>query len=297
MLYAFKTIKMTQDNLTKLFCKNSNQKYVEADPKYKAKVPPSYLHDWKTLDTLKKGDEVAWSGFQRNTKSIYNKVKGKYDFYYLDHPYFLHPEYIPEKKSTGVNKTNDKLWGQRYFRVTKNSFNCTTITDTDDGKYKEIFKNEKEHIELRLHDWRKTGSHILVLPPSPTMYDVLGLDKDKILKDTLKIIGENTDREIRVRFKKTGMEGRNRIDIMEDLKDCWAVVSFGTAGAVKAIMNGIPVFCNEYSPTLPVSSTDFSKIETPIYPDREKWLYNLINNQFSFTELNNTNAYEYLNKR
>lgn len=300
MIYGFKTYQTKQDELVNKFLINSEQQYQWIEPQIKHSISPRDTHTWDRLKNVKKGDAVVYSGFLRDTKSIYEHAKKVgADFYYLDHPYYLHPNYFNKHYKTDTkNNLNHLLWGMRYFRATKNCFNCTSITDTSSKKYERMMKNEQEHLELQLKDWRKNGNHILVLPPSPTLYDTLGIDTDKVLNDTLKIVKENTDREIKIRYKKTGEMGRNPTDIREDLKDCWAVVSFGTAGAVKAIMSGIPVFCNEYSPTLPVSETDFSKIETPYYPDRKEWMYNLINNQFSFREVdyNEINIYRYLNE-
>ena len=302
MIYAFRTYKITQDKLVKKFIESSGQPFHMVEPKFKSRTAPNFVHEWPDLkkieDTTNKDVQVVWSGFQRNTKLIYQKVKESHrDFYYLDHPYFFHPDYVREKKDTNGDKWNNTLYGQRYFRATKNCFNCTTISNTDDGKYKQWLKDEKDHPELIMKDWRKKGTHVLVLPPSPTLYNMIGKDDKKLLNDTLTILKKHTDRPIRVRYKKTD-KGYPRTDIYDDLKDCWAVVSFGTAASVKAIMSGIPVFCNEYSPTYPVGEKDFTKIETPKYPERENWLYNLINNQFSVREIDDKkfNVYKYLNK-
>lgn len=303
MLYAFKTYQDTQDVLSKIFCENSGKDWRWLFPDEKRKIPSRMVHKWSCLSQITKDDEVVYSGFLRDTKLIYYKALDLgINHYYLDHPYFLHPNYIPKHKETNnIIKENATLYGKRYFRATKNRFNCTTIVDKNSKKYDEIYYDEKEHIELKLQDWTKSGSHILVLPPSPTLYDTLGIDKDKLLTETIEEVKKYTNREIKIRYKKTGEMGRNPTDIREDLKDCWAVISFGTAGAVKAIMSGIPVFCNEYSPTLPVSMplSMLSKIENPLYPDREDWLYNLINNQFSYTEVQDKkiNIYKYLNEK
>lgn len=301
MMYCFLTYKLTQDNLTKIFAKSSQESNLFVQPKIKTKTSPNFKHTWPMMSLIEnntnENTQIVWSGFQRNTKSIYDLAKKKnIDFFYLDHPYIFHPDYTRDKKNTDILKFNNLLHGKRYFRATKNCFNCTKITDTDDLKYKRLLIQENNHPELLMKDWRKTGNHILVLPPSPTLYEMLGIDHNKLLEDTLITLKKHTDRPIIVRYKKTD-KGYTKTNIYDDFNNCWAVVSFGTAGAVKAVMSGIPSFANEYSPACPVSETDFTKIEKPIYPDRSNWLYNLINNQFSFSEVNteNFNIFKYLN--
>ena len=54
--------------------------------------------------------------------------------------------------------------------------------------------------------------------------------------------------------------------------------------AVEAAISGIPVFVSSTSACEPIGLTDFSKIESPIYPDREAWLAHLSYSQFYFEE-------------
>ena len=42
---------------------------------------------------------------------------------------------------------------------------------------------------------------------------------------------------------------------------------------------------------VPIGLTDFSKIEQPIKPDREKWIDSLLANQFTMSEIRNGTAW------
>ena len=55
--------------------------------------------------------------------------------------------------------------------------------------------------------------------------------------------------------------------------------------AVEAVIAGVPVFVANSSACEPVGMTDFSRIESPIYPNREPWLAHLAYSQFSYEEI------------
>ncbi len=120
-----------------------------------------------------------------------------------------------------------------------------------------------------------------------------------LLQDTIDELKKHTDREIRVRVKK--IKGQyNPVPLHEDLKDAHAVVSFQSSAAAKAIIKGIPSFTitDKYSAAIPMSQTDLSKIETPIYPEnRYEWLCNLANHQFYANEIQSGYAERYLNEQ
>jgi hypothetical protein len=54
---------------------------------------------------------------------------------------------------------------------------------------------------------------------------------------------------------------------------------------VEAVVMGCPVFVDPISAAALVGKTDFSEVESPVYPDRERWLHSLAYNQFNETEL------------
>ena len=92
----------------------------------------------------------------------------------------------------------------------------------------------------------------------------------------------------------------NPVPLHEDMKDAHAVVSFQSSAAAKAIIKGTPSFTitDKYSAAIPMSQTDLSKIETPIYPDnRHEWLCNLANHQFYADEIQSGYAERYLNEQ
>ena len=79
--------------------------------------------------------------------------------------------------------------------------------------------------------------------------------------------------------------------LKEEIQNAYAVVSHNSAVVVDAVLNGVPVFCDKMNMGVPIGLTDFSKIEQPIKPDREKWIDSLLANQFTMSEIRNGTAW------
>ena len=185
------------------------------------------------------------------------------------------------------------------FRVVKNNYVIDKITDTNDNRLLHLKARFAKDDELDMLPWNKKGKHIVVIPPSYWLCKNLGWNASVVLQETIDTLKKHTDREIRVRIKK--MNGNyNPVPLHEDMKDAHAVVSFQSSAAAKAIIKGTPSFTitDKYSAAIPMSQTDLSKIETPIYPDnRHEWLCNLANHQFYADEIQNGYAERYLNEQ
>lgn len=304
MILAFQTGKGSTDNLLKEFTENtSNSKYCVFDhEKYQRDYPspsgvikmPTFqyaeLH-WPDLINTSTDDVTAYMfwGFMRNTKAIYDMaIRKKKDFYFFDHAYIYHKKHSIYQK---------KLAHNPYFRMVKNEFVLTTIKDTDDTKLLKMKEQFKKGDELDILPWKKDGSYVLVIPPSPWLCKWLNLDPVDFMNECINEIKKHTDREIKIRYKKPGGQ-YNTISLEEDIDNAWAVVSFQSSVSIRAINRGIPSFLMKsgYSSSQPMSLTDLSKIETPFYPDnRYEWLSNLCNHQFLKEEIRSGEAYRYLN--
>ena len=274
--------------------------------------PATFVHSLWTHRSKKKGhgDEWNWPhleheewrkpkvgsywfwGFMRNTKRIVEVAEQKkIDWFFIDHAYLYHQRHSMFEKYGDFRNC--------LFRVCKNNYVINKITDTNDHRYLELKARFAKDDELEILDWKKNGKHIIVFPPSWWLCKNLGMRAEDVLQDTIDELKKHTDREIRVRVKKIGGQ-YNPVPLHEDLKDCHAVVSYQSSAAAKAIIKGIPSFTitDKYSAAIPMSQTDLSKIETPIYPDnRYEWLSNLANHQFYANEIQSGYAERYLNEQ
>ncbi len=198
-------------------------------------------------------------------------------YYYFDHAYFF------KEQRHGKNSIfNDKM-----YRLTKNGMMLTYIDKLDDIDKQRLIKFKK-HIEIK--PWTKKGNYILVLSPSEHVnlwYDFTNWEKETINK-----LKQYTKREIRVRRKES------KTPFLEELKNAWAVVTSQSTAAVDAIINGVPSFCDDMSFAVPVSHTNLSLIETPLYSDkREDWMNSLLANQYTMSEIANGFAWNRLKNK
>lgn len=97
-------------------------------------------------------------------------------------------------------------------------------------------KSRWEDFGIEVKPWRKSGDHILVVPQrgmgSPGV--AMPRDWDQFVIPALKKV---TKRPVVLR-KPT-----ERTSPFEPaLKDCWAVVTWGSGAGIKSIINGVPVF-------------------------------------------------------
>jgi hypothetical protein len=175
----------------------------------------------------------------------------KLPFLHIDHAYF----------QRGYEKGN--------FRVNFNHFHQTAVLDVADSRRPEKLCGSVE-------PWKK-GREILVIEPSSKVEKVLA--SPNWAQRTADRLRAFTDRPIRIKQKGPGLIG--------ELKDCHAVVSLSSVAEVEAAKYGIPVFATEHSPASPIAEHDFSKIESPTYPEREAWLRSLSYSQWHVSEMAN----------
>jgi hypothetical protein len=127
--------------------------------------------------------------------------------------------------------------------------------------------------------WRKNGRHIVIAAPSRTYAKFHRIES--WIADTIDALARVTDRQLVIRDKE---HVRNR-PLQRDLEGAHALVTHGSIAAVEAVALGCPVFVHQDSAAALVGQTDLTKIEKPIYPDRQAWLNALCYSQFNEAEL------------
>jgi hypothetical protein len=232
----------------------------------------------------------------RGTKEVYEVANSEgTDWYYFDQPYFFMKDY--QQSDTG----------DRWYRICKNN----TQKNFLDKSYKKVNTRYNKLIsrlnpkcidELTPKPWQYGGKHILIIPPSYHTACWYGIDSMKWTEDVIKTIAKyDRKHPVKVRQKfKNGVNWGEKLDrpLSEDLKDCFAMVSFHSMCAVQAVMNGIPSFCSEHSPAYPVSLglDKLNEICDPLYAaDREHWVKSLMCAQFTEEEMKSGQAYGHLN--
>jgi hypothetical protein len=209
------------------------------------------------------GVPIVW-GVLRGSDTVvaYAKRSGQY-FFYVDHAYF------------------SRGHGQSY-RVTRNGYEAGPVRECPSDR-------------IRAHDvvlapWQRGGRNVLVCPP--TDYFMAAHGCGDWLEKTLEVLQRHTDRPIVVRHKPR--PGETVEPLAEALSKAHALVTHSSNGAIEAVMAGVPVFVSPSSAAAPMGLTDLSLIETPVYPDRHKWLAHLAYCQFSFEEMRSGAAWRIL---
>lgn len=152
----------------------------------------------------------------------------------------------------------------KFARFCVSNYHCNDWRDYEEAPESSVF------------DWKPEGDAVVILPPPEYVAKVY--KAQGWLDETVETLRKSTDRLILIKRKHDG-------DLLSVINDCWAVVSFGSVGDVESALYGKPLFTSEFSPASPISLKDFSKIETPIYPDRDQWLRSLYGSEWESTEM------------
>lgn len=181
----------------------------------------------------------------------------------------------------------------RYYRVTKNELQPSGRGIASPDRWNAL------HVDRTPH-WETGGRTVVVCPQSPVyMSYYFGMTPEAVKHDYVAHLTARvrayTDRPIIVRWKSQAQERPLRVD----LQDAWMVVAWSSASAVEALAAGIPV-CTlaEWASTAHMGITLLADIEKPYYPDileRDQFLFNLANQQWTLPEIESGLAWRTLN--
>ena len=77
-----------------------------------------------------------------------------------------------------------------------------------------------------------------------------------------------------------------RFNFQDALNNCYAVVTHNSTASTDSCVRGIPTFVtSNLAICWPVANTDLLKIESPIYPNRTQWVYDLGYKQWTEKEI------------
>lgn len=158
-----------------------------------------------------------------------------------------------------------------YYRFHINNFQMDQIRDVPGDRWKAM--------RTDVLPWQKNGRHIVIAAPSRTYAKFHRCES--WIADTIDALARVTDRQLVIRDKE---HVRNR-PLQKDLAGAHALVTHGSIAGVESVVLGCPVFVDRDSAASLVGQTDLTKIETPVYPDRQPWLNSLAYSQFNEAEL------------
>jgi len=114
--------------------------------------------------------------------------------------------------------------------------------------------------------------------PHPNHMAAMDERKNEFPKDCEVIIGQ--------KFFAGDEKKHYRFNFQDALNNCHAVVTHNSTASIDSCIRGIPTFVtSNLAICWPVANTDLLKIETPIYPDRTQWVYDLGYKQWTEKEI------------
>jgi len=212
------------------------------------------------------GDAAVFYGVDDSNVVQFRKIRAsKRPWFYIDNSYF------------------DCARGTHY-RITKNGIQHSGLGVTTGARLRDLGVTVKR--------WRENGEHILVCPQSADFMDyVIGSARDWT-NDVTVSLRLFTKREIRIReWNRDKIEAA--ATIANDLRSAWALVTYSSAAAISALIEGVPVFSMAGAAAL--MSGKLSEIEAPFMPyGRERFLGVLADNQWTLDEIASGSAWRAL---
>lgn len=156
-----------------------------------------------------------------------------------------------------------------FYRWHVGAFQLQQLRDVPDDRWKAL--------KTEVRPWAKGGRHIVIAAPTRTysrFHNTQGW-----IADTIDALARITDRQLVIRDKES------KRTLQQDLEGAHCLVSHGSIAAVESVILGCPVVVDRSSAAALVGLTDFSRVESPIYPDRDPWLRSLAYSQFDEREL------------
>lgn len=167
---------------------------------------------------------------------------------------------------------------------------------------KDFPSDRVSRFNLRVKPWKTSGKNIIVVGTSAKHARSEGLAPRQWEMHAIEELRKYTDRPILYRPKPGDKEAApipgvpflRTNPIQSYFDDCWAVVSHHSNAAIEAAVDGIPSF-SKMGVATAIGLNDFSKIESPIYPDnREQWLSNIAYCQWSVGEMEGGKCWNHL---
>lgn len=176
------------------------------------------------------------------------------------------------------------------------------------------WQNIKQNYGFVERDWNRNGSNILICLQRHGGWSMGKTSVFDWLDTIIPKIRKNSDRPIIIRphpgnlavvpniqLKWPNTRFSNETDIRSDLNNAWATVTYNSSPGVASLIWGVPVWVTDPDPNKsqagPWAMTKLSKIEAPLYPDREAFYNQLSQCHFNSQELTSGMAWRFMRQR
>lgn len=190
---------------------------------------------------------------------------------------------------------------------------CDSVINPE--RWRKISKN----LNLSLKDYRQSGKHILICLQRNGGWSMGNVDIQDWAVKTIDTLRKHTDRPIvirphpgdkaskeiirphhpqcKIKFSKIVSLSTNQ-SLLDDLKNCWAVINYNSSPVVGAAIEGYPIFVSDpdKSQCAEIANVDLLQIENPNLPDRQKWAERLSMFHWNFDELKSGECWQHMKK-
>ena len=178
-------------------------------------------------------------------------------------------------------------------RVTKNNLqHIGPIIERDSDRLKMFgYKYRK----------RKTGSKILICPPSLKVMDLFNQPSpEEWTKQVARDLRTYTNREIEIRLKPNRTERVTNKSIQQALADdVHCLITYNSIAAIEAMLEGIPAIVLGENAASAICETRLENIDNPIFPDKDTmdaFMSHLSYCQFTIPEMESGFAWRTVNE-
>ena len=199
-----------------------------------------------------------------------------------------------------------------YLRYSLNGIFPTTGFYFDNKLDTSRWQAISKKLNIHMLDWRTAGGHVLICLQRVDGWSMCGSNVQDWLDQTVAKIRQYTNRPIVVR-KHPGDRRQDHLkfskkyhvstnpSILQDLKNCWATITYNSSPGIASLINGVPVFVTDPVPqqsqTWPVCDTDLSLIETPTMHDRSEWIHRISQSHWNDDEVASGEAWRFMRER
>ena len=180
-----------------------------------------------------------------------------------------------------------------YHRITKNGLQNTSPLIERPG-------DRLQRLNLTIGEY-KTGSKILLCPPSEKVMKYYNQDLETWMKDTIREIKKHTTRKIIIRKKPSSRSDRTTADTIYNAlsNDIHCLVTYNSIAATEAFLFGVPAIALAPNAATSVCNNSISQIENLNIPNRDTQTAlarHLSYCQFTSAEIRNGTAWNILNE-
>lgn len=283
MIYGFGTRPAT-NHAVQAFCESTESIFFK-NIKNVDMFQVSYWQDFDWVKWIENKIPIVCLGILRGTEQLLWRAKeNNINYYYMDHAYFFRAD----------KHTPNKITNEKSYRICLNGENLNYLVN-DKMNVEDLYRIKKnKNLIFPKNIVPSTGNKILICPPSYAISRYYKFENgvQDWLEKTIKIVKEQTDKEIIIRFKDS------KTPWIKDFENAYCIITYQSTIAIEAILRGIPCFCDKSSSSAPVSNTSLN-LNQPFKPTLnqiEKWVDGLLANQFTMDEIRSGVALNAVNR-